>query len=184
MLDALISSKTRLKLLVRFFLNPEQSAHLRGLAEDFAESTNAIRVELNRLEVAGILISSTQRNKKIYRANPEHPLYTDLSKIVRKSVGIDQIVDAVINRIGNLHSLYLTGDYARGKDSGVIDLIFVGEVSRSFLTALVERAEVAISKKIKYVSYSVAEWENKLLEKASDLVLIWQSYQPTDVSYV
>ena len=44
MLDTLIQSKTRLKLLLRFFLNPESSAYLRGLAQEFDESTNAVRV--------------------------------------------------------------------------------------------------------------------------------------------
>ena len=54
MLDSLITSKTRVKLL-KFFMNPETRSYLRSLAEEFGESTNAVRVELNRLEKAGIL---------------------------------------------------------------------------------------------------------------------------------
>ena len=57
MLDSLITSKTRIKLLLKFFLNSSMKAYLRGLAEEFGESTNAIRLELNHLEEAGLLKS-------------------------------------------------------------------------------------------------------------------------------
>ena len=49
MLDTLISSQTRLKLLLKFFLNSSTSSYLRDLESEFGESTNAIRLELNRL---------------------------------------------------------------------------------------------------------------------------------------
>jgi NTP pyrophosphatase (non-canonical NTP hydrolase) len=48
-LDALITSKTRVKMLLKFFTNGTSSAYLRGLAEEFGESTNAIRHELNNV---------------------------------------------------------------------------------------------------------------------------------------
>ena len=69
MLDTLIQSKTRLKLLLRFFLNPDSSAYLRGLAQEFDESTNAVRVELNRFEEAGLIQSHKEGNKKMYQVN-------------------------------------------------------------------------------------------------------------------
>ena len=50
MLDSLITSKTRIKLLLKFFLNTSTHAYLRGLADEFGESTNALRLELNHLE--------------------------------------------------------------------------------------------------------------------------------------
>ena len=60
MLESLITSKTRTKLLLKFFLNPGTSAYLRGLAEEFGESTNGVRVELNRLSEAGLLESADE----------------------------------------------------------------------------------------------------------------------------
>ena len=87
MLETLISSRTRIKLLLRFFLNPSNTAYLRGLAEEFNESTNSIRVELNRFEEAGMLVSNSQGNKKIYKANNNHPLFRDLHSILLKYIG-------------------------------------------------------------------------------------------------
>ena len=55
MLDTLVTSKTRIKLLMKFFLNPGTRAYLRSLADEFGESTNSVRVELNRLSEAGLL---------------------------------------------------------------------------------------------------------------------------------
>ena len=49
MLDSIITSKARIKLLVKFFINPNSNGYLHKLANEFGESNNNIRVELNRL---------------------------------------------------------------------------------------------------------------------------------------
>jgi len=100
MLNTLVTSKTRLKLILKFFLNPRSSAYLRELAEEFGESSNAVRLELNRFEQAGLLKSEAKGNKKLFRANVMHPLYKDINSIIRKTIGIDQIVDEVVARLG------------------------------------------------------------------------------------
>ena len=93
MLESLITSQTRIKLLVRFFLNQSNQGYLRGLADEFSESSNAIRVELNRFEKAGLLVSFIKGNKKMYKANPNHPLSRDIHSIVLKYVGIDNAIE-------------------------------------------------------------------------------------------
>ena len=136
------------------FLNPGSTAYLRGLAEDFQESTNAVRLELNRFEEAGMLLSETQGNKKLFKANEKHPLFKDINSIVLKYVGIDKIIDMVIHRLGDLDQLYLSGDYAEGKDTGIIDLIFIGAIDKSYLVKLIDKAEKLIHKKLRYLHYS------------------------------
>jgi len=69
MLETLISSKTRINLLIRFFLNLARKSHLRGIANDFKESTNSIRLELNSLTKAGYLLKKKENNKVNYLAN-------------------------------------------------------------------------------------------------------------------
>jgi len=135
MINTLITSQTRIKLLKKFFLNSSTKAHLRGLESEFGESSNAIRVELNRLEGAGLLNSLRDGNKKIFQANKTHPLYKDIHSIILKESGIDRVIEKVIHRLGNLISIYLTGDFAHGKDSPVIELILVGaDIDREYLT--------------------------------------------------
>lgn len=154
MLDTLIQSKTRLKLLLRFFLNPESSAYLRGLAQEFDESTNSVRIELNRFEEAGLITAQKQGNKKVYTVNPEFPMFGELQKIAFKHFGIDQVVDQVIHKLGEPHAVYLTGDLARGLDSPIIDITIIGNgIDSAYLARLVEKAETLIDRKIRTVVY-------------------------------
>lgn len=160
---------------MKLFLNPGNSAHLRGLADDFGESTNAVRLELNRFEEAGMILSQTSGNKKLYKANDKHPLFADINSLLLKYVGIDKVIDIIIGRIGDLHKLYITGDYAQGKDSGIIDLIFVGNLNKQYLVSLVEKAEKLISKKIRYITYEADEWEDRKSDHAgSKVLMIWE----------
>jgi len=152
MLNTLITSKTRLKLLVKFFLNSTTRSYLRDLEAEFGESTNGIRVELNRFEEAGMLTSSFEGNKKIFQANTKHPLFGDIHSILMKYTGIDLVVENVLNRIGGLHHAWLTGDFARGHDSGVIDLLLVGEnINIENLQGYIDKAEELVNRKIIYL---------------------------------
>ena len=177
MINALITSETRIKLLRKFFLNSSTKAHLRGLESEFGESSNAIRLELNRFEEAGLLHSLRDGNKKVYQANRDHPLFGDIHSIIMKEAGIDRVIDKVIHRIGNLISVYLTGDFARGKDSPVIDLILVGEnIDREYLVRKVMQAEELVGRKVSYVVLHPDEAENHLLHvKPADLLPLWNS---------
>jgi hypothetical protein len=175
MISSLITSQTRIKLLKKFFLNSSTKGHLRGLETEFGESSNAIRIELNRMEHAGLLNSVRDGNKKIYHANREHPLFDDIHNIIMKETGIDRVIEKVIHRIGNLVSVYLTGDFAKGKDSPVIDLILVGdEIDREYLARKVVQAEELVGRKVSYIVLDPAEAENHLgVMKPADLFPLW-----------
>jgi hypothetical protein len=173
MIEALITSKTRIRLLVKFFLNPATTAYLRELSEEFGESTNGIRVELNRMAKAGILETQANGKTVLYRAQKSHPLFSEISGLVAKYMGMDKIVEDVIGKLGKLDAAYLTGDYAKGKDSGIVDLVLVGDVDKSYLLKLIEKAEAMIDRKIRFLVLNPGE-DNGLLPKAGAL-LIWKA---------
>jgi len=154
MIETLISSKTRIKLLVKFFLNSSTTAYLRGLETQFGESTNAIRIELNRLEKAGMLRAFTKGNKKIFQANTEHPLYNEVHSIVMKYIGIDQVIENVIERLGDVQAVYLAGEFAQGINSDIIDLILVGGLNQEYLLHLIHKAESLVKRRIRYLIYA------------------------------
>ncbi len=149
MLDSLITSKARLKLLLKFFLNQETRGYLRELAKEFNESTNNIRVELNRLTAAKMLVAENVGRTVVYKANVNHALFNDIQNVVQKYVGIDRLADELVARLGNVEAAYVVGDYARGIDSGLIDLVLVGKVNQAVLQDLVRKTEKAISRKIR-----------------------------------
>ena len=141
MIETLISSKTRIKLLLKFFLNAKTTSYLRSLEGEFGESTNAIRLELNRLEEAGMLSSEMKGNKKLYTANAKHPLFNEVRNILIKHIGLDQIIEKVVNKLGDLERVYLVGNFSKGINSQIIDLIFVGNIDKAYLIQLIDRAE-------------------------------------------
>ena len=174
MIETLISSKTRIKLLLKFFLNSSSTAYLRGLGDEFGESTNAIRLELNKFEKAGFISSQADGNKKVFKANTKHPLFSDINSIIMKMMGLDHVIDYVLQRMGDLKKVYLVGKLAKGQDSDIIDLILVGEINKTFLIELIEKAEKKIHKKIRYVHYRSEEFHlDKIKEPGMNPLLLW-----------
>lgn len=175
MIETLISSKTRVKLLMKFFLNSHTTAYLRSLEEEFGESTNGIRLELNKFEKAGFIASYSEGNKKVFKANTGHPLFKDINRIILKMVGLNHVVDYIIQRIGDLHKVYLVGKLANGQATEIIDIVVVGEnLNIPFLIEQIQKAEKKIDKKIRYVYYTTAEFDiEKIKEPGMHPLLLW-----------
>ena len=147
-LASLITSKTRLKLLIKFFSHPNAQGYLRGLAEEFGDSTNAVRIELLKLEEAGLLKSSIQGQRVMYEVNKTNPFYAELVSMVSKFLGFNDLIEMVLEKIGNLQEAYVVGDYARGVDSGTIHIVLVGKVNEEILNNLVQKVSDKINRKI------------------------------------
>lgn len=140
MLDSLVTSKTRVKLLLKFFAH-NNSGYLRALAKEFEESTNSVRVELNRLTEAGLLLSDDEGKTKVYRANHRHPFFTEIRNMVSKFLGLDDLMERIVRRMGDVEKAYIVGDYAMGIDSGTVELILIGKnLDRSYLDFIRNKA--------------------------------------------
>jgi hypothetical protein len=176
MIGSLITSQTRIKLLKKFFLNCSTRAHLRGLEAELGESSNSIRIELNRLEGAGLLDSVRNGNKKVYQANKKHPLFKDIHSIILKETGIDRVIEKVVSRMGRITQVFITGDFARGKDGPVINLVLIGkDIDEEYLSRKIEQAEKLVPRKIKYILLEPDEAEAYLMNlDTSDLLPVWE----------
>ncbi len=150
MIESLISSKTRIKLLLKFFLNSATQSYLRNLEAEFGESSNAIRLELNKLEQAGMLNTEQKGNKKWFTANTKHPLFKDINSIIHKYIGLDWIVEYVVSGLGDVHKIYLIGDLAKGTNSKVIEIAVIGNVNEVFLKEICTKLEKKITRKVNY----------------------------------
>jgi hypothetical protein len=175
MLSALITGKTRVKLLLRFFLNPDASSYLREIASEFNESTNSIRIELKRFAEAGLLTERERGGRVYYCANRQHPLFAEIHSIVHKTLGIDTLLEELVAKIGSLSRAYLVGDYAKGVDGGLIDLVLVGtKIDMGYLHSLVGRVERRIDRKIRYLVLDDVEEEQVMLRLSSQpRLLLW-----------
>jgi hypothetical protein len=179
-LEALITSKTRIKMLLKFFLNSDTTSYLRDLATEFGESTNAIRLELNHMEHAGLLHTHMEGNKKVFHANRKHPLFDTIRELLMKHTGIDQIVENVVKDLKGLQCAYVTGNFACGKDSQVIDILLLGnDINTAYLLLLIGKAEELIDRKIRYMIVKPEEKE-KYLSEYPEALLLWQQNEGAD----
>lgn len=169
MLGELITSKTRLRLLIKFFVSQANRGYLNGLATEMGESTNAIRKELNHLHAAGYLQKEKSNNKIQYKANTKHPMFSVLQKVILKHLGLEDAVEIVLERMGDVEQIILIGNYAKGIDSGKIEIIVVGQdLNTSYVQNLEEKLEKLISRKVAFflsASHSLSEDEIILFNK-------------------
>ena len=133
---------------MKFFSRPGVRGHLRGLAEELGESTNSVRLELKKLEKAGLLSKETEGQKNVYFVDERNTFHSELVKLVSKYLGFDQIINDLISNAGDIKELYIVGDYARGIDGGLIEVIIIGNIRNSEIATIVENIELKICRKI------------------------------------
>ena len=148
MLESLVTSKTRIKLLLKFFSHAN-SGYLRSLAKEFDESTNSVRVELNRLTDAGLLITEDEGKTKVYRANNSHPFFDEIKGMVSKFLGLDELMEKIVLRMGEVEKAIITGDYAMGIDSGTVHLVLIGkDLDEEYLAFIIDKTYEKIKRKV------------------------------------
>jgi hypothetical protein len=149
-------------------MNVANNGYLRGLAEELNESTNSIRKELNNLLEAGYLEKESIQNKVIYKANTKHPLFSILQKIVRQHIGLDAMIEMILQRMGNVEKVILIGDYANGKDSGTIEVILIGnELNSEYIEQLGIKIEKEIKRKVNFCIMEQDNGEGLIIYEAS-----------------
>jgi AraC-like DNA-binding protein len=173
--SGLITSKMRIKILMRLFLNPERNAYLRELADEFHASPSHIKEELDQLKNANLLTSRKNGRQVLFSANQKHPVFHELHSMVQKALGMDRILESMIQRIGNLEKALLIDDYAEGKDTGIIDLVLIGDIDKNNLQDLTNKTEKYIDRKIRTLSLTSDEYKglSTTLAKRPQFIL-WQ----------
>lgn len=158
MLAELFTSKTRIQVLLKLFLNPKVSSYLRELAAEFKVSPAALKDELDSLAGAGYLERRQQGRSVYFQANTAHPFYPEIHSIVRKHLGIDRLLEQVMCALAPIDSVFILDDYAQGRDSGIIDLLIVGDPDRGLLEGTRTGVEKKINRKIRILVVSPEEF--------------------------
>lgn len=177
--SGLITSKMRIRILMRIFLNPERNVYLRELADEFGASPSHIKNELDQLKSADLLTSRKNGRQVLFSANTKHPVFNELHSMVKKALGMDQILESMIERLGNLEQAILIDDYAEGKDTGIIDLVLVGDIDQTNLQDLTQKTEKYIERKIRTLVLTGQEY-SRLSSNLSNRpsFLLWQQTNP------
>ncbi len=152
MLEDIIISKVRIKLLTLFLRNPGKLFHVREITRRTEEEINAVRRELARMEKSGMVASEWRQNRRFYHFRKDYPLYPELAALIAKTVGLGAEIIKNRAKLGKLRYVFMTSAFAKGttRQQGNIDVLLVGNVVLPELTALVKEEELRLDEEINY----------------------------------
>ena len=100
--------------------------------------------------------------------------------MVKKAMGMDKILDSIISRLGRLEQAFVIDDYAEGKDSGLIDLVLIGEIDRDNLEDLVAKTERYIQRKIRTLVMTGDDLSNnEEIFRGRPMLILWSNQEST-----
>jgi len=174
MLEELITSRTRVKILTLFLSNPENRFYVRELSRKIDENINSVRRELRKLEEIGLLDSEREGNLRYYLINKKIPIYEELKSIFLKTEGVGALIRENLENLGNITKAFIYGSFARGEEklTSDIDLMIIGEVDQEKLSMLVRKLEARISREINYVVFTEKEFKERKERKDSFIMNI------------
>lgn len=181
MLEKLFGSKSRVKILKLFLLNPAEKFYIRQLSRDLKLQLNSVRRELDNLEKFGILTSDMKseastkgeekeaaggsvspvggQEKKYFRANPNFVLFDEIKAlIVKAQILYEKDFVRKLNSIGKVKLLVLTGLFVNNS-SALIDILIVGKVNKVKLAKLIRELEVELGKEINFTIFDSQEFK-------------------------
>lgn len=161
MLQDLVISKCRVKLLQAFLGQPNEIFYIRQLVRRIGEEINAVRRELDHLETAGIVKKENRGNRIYYWVDRNYPLYGDLLALISKTVGLGETIIKNKNKIGRIKIAMLSGRFARGLPTkeGTVDLLIVGDILIPELGKIIRNEETKVGKEINYTVMNKEEFE-------------------------
>ncbi|OGG08001.1 hypothetical protein A3D05_00740 [Candidatus Gottesmanbacteria bacterium RIFCSPHIGHO2_02_FULL_40_24] len=161
MLQELIISRVRVKVLQLFFLNPGKIYHVREIVRRTDEEINAVRRELAHLEKAGIMSKERRANRLFYMLRKDYSLYYDLLELFEKTKGLGGDILKNKQKLGKLKFVMISGRFARHipRTGSEVDLLVVGRVVLPELGQLVRKEEVRRESEINYTVMTEEEFE-------------------------
>lgn len=161
MLEDLVVSKVRVKILEIFFSNPTEIYHVRGLVRKTGEEINAIRRELAHLETSGLLRKEPRGNRLYYSLNLSYSLYPELIEIISKQTGLGEQIIKNRNRIGKITFCIFSRKFVERKERKEegVDILIVGNIVMAELSSLIRAEEEKRGKEINYTVMTNEEFD-------------------------
>lgn len=166
MFNLITKSKIRQKIILLLVYNPKKSYYLNEIARFVKVSSGTTQREIRRLEEAGLLIKEKRGNSVYFKINTTNPLFNDFKNIVDKTIGIENILKQMFQRVKNIDFVFLFGSYVKkdfNSDSD-IDLYVIGNIEEKELHQFIKKAEEKTYREINY-HFSVREdFQKKIKE--------------------
>jgi predicted nucleotidyltransferase len=177
MLSLFFKSKTQKGIAKLLFSNVDKKFYLSEIARIIATSPGTAQRELEKMLKTGIIRSEMADNRRYYFANKQDPIFFDVQNIIRKTIGVEALLESAIMKIPNIDSAFIFGSYAKGDFGGNsdIDLFIIGNPDEDELVTKISKIEKEIDREINYHVYGLKEFKNKI-KKDSFLQNITKKY--------
>lgn len=161
MFSDLITSKSRVKLLSVFLLNPDEMFHVRELVRRTSDEINAVRRELSFLEKKGILTREPRANRVYYSLSKNYPFYFDLLRLGSKNIGLGAEILKNKAKLGRIKYAMFSGRFLRKikNQPDEVDFLIVGNIVLPELSLLVREEEKRLVTEINYTVMSEEEFD-------------------------
>lgn len=167
MLETLLGSRLRAKVLGWLFSHPDERYFVRQLTALLKEDSTNVSRELARLEKVGILVLFTEGRQKYYQANRQSPIFNELHGLMLKTAGVADIIKKALEpRVADIALAFIFGSVARRAEDRLsdIDLLVVGDISFGEVVDLISTAEEALSRELNPVVYPLTEFNKRVSE--------------------
>ena len=168
MLEKLLGSKLRAKVLSRLFLHPDRRYFGRQLEELLGEDSTNISRELARLAKLSILVCQTEGRQKYYQANRESPIFSELQGFVIKTYGLVDVVREALKPLAKKVAVsFVHGSFAKGsvKPDSDVDLMVIGSCSFGEVIDAISKAQDKLGREVNPSVYPVDEFKKKVTNK-------------------
>lgn len=164
------------KLLTYLFLNPDEKRYVREFAKILDVDPKNLNNKLKELEVEGLLESESRGREKYYFLNKKYPLLGEYKKIVEKTIGLEHVLQTVLNTVNGIEEAYIFGSYTTDKLSAEsdIDLLVVGSHDVLEAQKAIMETQRRIGREINIIDMSEAEFKKKKLKKNDFLTDIFK----------
>lgn len=169
--DALFTT-TQQKVLGLLYVQPQRSFYTKEIIRLTGMGVATIKRELDRMLAAGLLKMNKIGNQHHYQANPDCPIYSELSGIVKKTFGVVEVLNQVLLTLADrIDWAFVFGSMASGKETSAsdIDLMIIGEPGFSEVVTALYPAQETLGREINPKIYSGKEWA--LMQKKPDAFL-------------
>jgi len=165
------------EILKLFFKDPNKEYYFREIAKNLNKEPSYCQKYLDNLVQDQILIDERRGNMRFFRLNRNHHLYEEIKSIISKTIGLENEIKELIDKLDNVECAFIFGSVASGTENinSDVDLMLIGDVNQDSLVAAISSVEGRIAREINYHIYSNQEIAKKIKEHDSFISNIFLS---------
>jgi len=165
------------EILKLFFKDPEKEYYFREIAKNLNREPSHYQKYLDSLVKDAVLLDERRGNMRFFKLNKEHPLYEEIKSIISKTIGLENEIKGLVDKLSGIEYAFIFGSIAKSAENvnSDVDLMLIGDVDQNALTSLVSSLEGRIGREINYHIYSSQEISKKIETKDSFLINIFLS---------